>query len=77
MLLLLLLSLTLVAPPDVCLQYALYVLEALVHRYQFDTVYASGLERVGLCFYQVRVVLGLFLVNMSYVCAHAMGLPQP
>jgi hypothetical protein len=74
MLLLLLLSLTLVAPPGVCLQYALYVLEALVHKYQFDTVYASGLERVGLCFYQVRVVLGLFFVKNELCMCSCYGL---
>jgi hypothetical protein len=32
----------------------LVVMEALVRRYNFDGVYAAGLERVGLCFYQVR-----------------------
>ncbi len=37
----------------VVVQFTLYVMEALFHRYQFDTVYSTGLERVGLSFYQV------------------------
>jgi hypothetical protein len=38
-------------------QYALFVMEAIVRRYNYEGVYAAGLERVGLSFYQVWFAL--------------------
>lgn len=40
------------------------VMEALVRRYNFDGVYAAGLERVGLSFYQLDRLLQLHLPQL-------------